>query len=141
MKSVYFIDRYMYEKLKHFLVWFDDDLNVTILVVLLVGVSAFGLGRMSVSSQISTENVPGIDRQLGAEASMQTVKSAKRVTERDLGSTITAGDFVASRNGTKYHALTCPGAKQISDKNKIYFLTEDQAMAAGYTRAANCPGL
>ena len=50
----------------------------------------------------------------------------------------TVKNFVASKSGTKYHALTCPGAKQIKESNKIFFAAETDAEAAGYTRAANC---
>lgn len=50
----------------------------------------------------------------------------------------TTGQIVASKNGTKYHELTCPGAKQIVAANRIYFASPAAAEAAGYTRAANC---
>jgi len=53
----------------------------------------------------------------------------------------TGAGFVASKSGTKYHLLTCPGAKTIVEKNRIYFKTEALAQAAGYNPAANCKGL
>jgi methylphosphotriester-DNA--protein-cysteine methyltransferase len=52
-----------------------------------------------------------------------------------------SGSYVASKNGTKYHYPWCSGAKRIKDENKVWFDTVEQARAAGYTPAANCPGL
>ncbi len=48
---------------------------------------------------------------------------------------------VASKNGTTYHLLDCPGAKTIEEKNKIYFKDEASAQSAGYEPAQNCIGL
>lgn len=45
---------------------------------------------------------------------------------------------VASKNSDKYHFLWCSGAAKISSKNKITFASETEAIAAGYTLAANC---
>ncbi len=54
------------------------------------------------------------------------------------GRALTSQSVVASSKGTKYHYLNCPGAKQISEANKITFTSAKEAEAAGYTRAANC---
>lgn len=56
-------------------------------------------------------------------------------------SAVPSGTYVASKNGTKYHLASCPGAKSISDANKVWFETKEAAEAAGYTPASNCPGL
>ncbi|MEK9160667.1 MAG: hypothetical protein AAB440_01345 [Patescibacteria group bacterium] len=67
----------------------------------------------------------------------------------DLGAaTVTAslpeareGVYVGSVNGTKYHLPSCPGARTISEGNKIWFSTKTEAEGAGYTPAANCEGI
>lgn len=46
--------------------------------------------------------------------------------------------IVASKNSTKYYFSYCSGVKRIQDKNKIYFLSEEEAKAAGYTLANGC---
>lgn len=51
------------------------------------------------------------------------------------------GTVVASKNGTKYHLPSCPGAGQIKEENKVWFESSAAAVAAGYSPAANCPGL
>ncbi|OHA57405.1 MAG: hypothetical protein A2114_00680 [Candidatus Vogelbacteria bacterium GWA1_51_14] len=51
------------------------------------------------------------------------------------------GDIVASKQGSKYHLSSCPGAKQIKAENRVVFPSAAAARAAGYEPAANCPGL
>ncbi|MCA9367941.1 deoxyribonuclease I, partial [Candidatus Kaiserbacteria bacterium] len=55
----------------------------------------------------------------------------------------TAGEttVIASKNGTKYHLPSCPGASQIKEANRLEFASIAQARAAGYEPAKNCPGL
>ena len=53
----------------------------------------------------------------------------------------TSNSIVASKNGTKYYLPTCAGANQISDANKVWFVSASAAEAAGYTKATNCKGL
>lgn len=48
---------------------------------------------------------------------------------------------VASKNGTKYYLPSCSGADRIADANKVWFASPAAATAAGYSPAANCPGL
>lgn len=50
-------------------------------------------------------------------------------------------EVVGSKNGTKYHLPTCPGAKQISEKNLIKFESIEEARSRGYTPASNCKGI
>lgn len=51
------------------------------------------------------------------------------------------GKYVASKNGSKYYLASCGGAARISEANKVWFDSALAAQAAGYTPAANCPGL
>jgi hypothetical protein len=121
----------------------DDTVYIALLLVL-VGVGSFGLGRMTLQS------VPGQTASVGLSVMATATNSLGGVnpstTTRNLLSAATTttsitqptAPFVASKSGTKYHKITCPGAKQIKDTNKIFFETESDAEASGYTRAANC---
>ena len=42
--------------------------------------------------------------------------------------------FVASRLGKKYYGVQSAGGNRISVKNRVYFASEAQAQAAGYTK-------
>ena len=48
------------------------------------------------------------------------------------------GQVVASKKGTKYHYLSCPGAKAIKEENKVFFASAMLAEQAGLTLAGNC---
>lgn len=127
----------MQEKLKS---WLADDALFTGVLVILVGIASFGLGRWSV-----------VESAVPVQAAGVILSNAPKsdVPKQEFGSAATSPTFpemvalvvVASKSGAKYHLPTCPGAAQIKDSNKITFNTIAEAEAAGYTPAANCPGL
>jgi hypothetical protein len=141
----------MFEKLKSFLA--DDTIYVALLVVL-VGVVSFGLGRQSVAGEgvfrpAPTVSIPMSEGVIVHDA-LNNSGTPTGVTLIEAPTTTIIAPFspdqpqdkvVASRSGTKYHLLVCPGAAQIKDENKIYFESAAHAKAAGYSPAANCPGL
>lgn len=99
-------------------------------IILLVGLGGFGLGRLSVRlPMLSSIAVVGTDQGTSIAAT----------------STITADKndrpVVASKTGSRYHLPECPGALKISDANKVWFASRAEAEKAGYTPAANCKGL
>lgn len=51
---------------------------------------------------------------------------------------LSSGLVFASKNGTKFYYENCSGGKSIMTENKIWFETENEAKAAGYTLATNC---
>ena len=132
----------MLEKLKS---WLADDTLYFSALLLIVSVASFGLGRQSVSL---TEDGKKVEN----EASIATFAPQKIVAtstptkspENQPADTPVAEKtavVVGSKSGTKYHLPTCSGAKRIKPENLISFETIAAAEAAGYTPAANCPGL
>lgn len=114
--------------------WLVDDARFTFMLLLLVAVASFGLGRYSVLA----EDTGPAERPVLVPTPVAQPASVVVTEETAIAATARTGQLVASVNGTKFHALNCPGAKQISEQNKIYFQTEDEAQAAGYSRAQNC---
>ena len=53
----------------------------------------------------------------------------------------TSGKYVGSRGGKSFYLLSCAGAKRISEKNKIFFNSKEEAAEFGYTPAKNCKGI
>jgi hypothetical protein len=122
--------------------------------MVLVGVVSFGLGRQSVagegvfwpappvgvslSGDTATLNIQNSAQEPAGMNSTWTPSTAENVT---VSPGVSQTKVVASRSGTKYHLLDCPGAAQIKEENKVYFESVALAKAAGYTPAANCPGL
>ncbi|TSC85908.1 MAG: hypothetical protein G01um10148_816 [Parcubacteria group bacterium Gr01-1014_8] len=93
-------------------------------IVILVGIASFGLGRLSTlegsTSAVSVSSIP-----------MQAASASLAV----------GGLVVASRTGTAYHYPWCAGATTIKESNKVWFKDEEAARKAGYTPAKNCRGL
>lgn len=91
-------------------------------VVILVTLTAFGLGRLSALEEgkplISLGEAPLGPRQMAA-----------------------GGLVVASWGGTSYYFPWCAGVAKIKEGNKRYFATEDDARRSGLVPAKNCKGL
>jgi len=101
--------------------WVHDAILISI--VLFIGISAFGLGRIS-TSQEGRAAVRLLQQTTFSEAPMRI-----------------GGMIVASRNGSKDHFAGCSGAKRMNEVNKIWFESIEMAVAAGYLPASNCKGL
>lgn len=117
----------MHEKLKSII---NDDAFFFSVLLILIGIVSFGLGRQSITEKVQLSS----PEQSASIFFTETTKKEEAVLPDKV-------QLVASRSGTKYHLLNCPGASQIKEENKIYFDSIDLALAAGYTPAANCPGL
>jgi hypothetical protein len=139
----------MRKKLKSWLA--DDTLYIAVLLVF-VGVTSFGLGRLSVGEGGPTASEPVEKVQLLASSTALAPYLSSTTTSlvaRNEAAVITApvpkpalaGPYVGSKSGTKYYLTTCASAKRIKEANKVYFASVNDAKAAGYTPAANCPGL
>jgi len=100
-----------------------DDWGLLI-IVFLVGLGAFGLGRLSalevVRPPVSIQNSEVLSHPKG---------------------TYMGGLYVASSAGKNYYFPWCPGASKISSDTAVWFQSESDAQAAGYTPGKNCKGL
>ena len=108
------------------------------LVIILVAVLSFGIGKLSVAG-----NREPIKIEYDSALTEQAVWSTPSVDQTASAiNTIPAENLkigvIASRNGSKYHYPHCSGAKQIKEGNKIVFATSATAEAAGYSLAVNC---
>jgi hypothetical protein len=94
------------------------------MVVFLVALSAFGLGRLSAleaaQAPVSVQMAPIL-------ASPQGIYPG--------------GQYVASRTGSVYYYPWCAAGQNIPPERKLWFATAAAAKAAGYVPAKNCKGL
>jgi Metal binding domain of Ada len=111
--------------------------SVLILILILLGTVSFGLGRLSVSKPPSFP-VTICDTTPTTETKATTFENKASVVSALENS---QGEYVGSKNGTVYHFPWCSGAKRISEENKVWFRTKEDAEAKGYRPAANCKGL
>lgn len=111
-------------------------------VILLVGLSSFGLGRLSVStaqnSGVVIEKVLQTTENTVSQQAAGVSKSQVATPSKNMQK---SGQYVASKNGSKYYFPWCGGANNISETNKIWFETVEDAKSKGYLPASNCKGL
>jgi len=105
-----------------------------------------GTGEGSGESELWIENLEASQKALPAAALEATSVDSKApgvTTESHAGPSAKAGvgEYVASKNGSKYYLPTCSGVKRIKEENKVWFKSAEQARAEGYEPAVNCPGL
>ena len=123
----------------------------TILLILVVGFCSFGLGRLSklqegksgirIEQTSATQTASALSSsppQVRRGAEGGAVVPSASSTEKPLAS---GGQYVASKGGTKYYFPWCGSAARISEANKIWFNSVEEARKAGYTPASNCKGL
>ena len=108
----------------------SDDTIFYVTLFVLVSIGSFGLGRLEVDAPVALSST----NQAGVVLTEVSVASATSVDA-------TTGQLVGSKNGSKYHALWCPGASQIKDSNKVFFASIDEAQSRGYSPAGNCADL
>lgn len=128
-------------------------------IVVLMGGISFGVGKLVAYSNsratVTISHIDAFSEQVASPATFRTVKpQEKTVTPQKTTktapveqkpetktSTLTSGPIVASKNGSKYYLISCSGAKRISEANKIYFATEQDAKDAGLSPSSTCKGL
>ena len=108
------------------------------LVIVLVGVAGFGLGRLSTLEE-GRAPVEVLSSQGGAVVA--SVEEFGEGNDEVVATQTSAGLLVGSKNSNKYHFPWCPGAQRISEANKVWFSGVEEAKKAGYEPASNCKGL
>lgn len=134
-------------KFKDFWSVHQDRFVLSVGGILLAAVS-FGTGRLSVlekSEPVVIEDpveqecrCP--DSQIKNKAATDD-KSEEAIDKDDNEGEVEQGDYVASKNGSKYYLTSCSGANRIKEENKVWFDTAKEAEEEGYGPAKNCKGL
>jgi len=104
---------------------------------ILVALIAFGAGRLSAPP--ITKNPIIIDQPI-ATSSVSILGSVSQPLNSPKGDSLAdnlmanaKGLFVASKGGTKYHWPWCSWGERIKEANKVWFNSENEAKAAGYS--------
>lgn len=120
----------------------DRELFSAVLIIV-VGVASFGLGRLSVEERVDNMSqgaTPAFTRTMPLNSPGASQNTSSQAVREETASSTEKG-YVASKNSTKYHLPWCSGAARIAEENKVWFATKEEAEAAGYTPAANCKGI
>lgn len=118
-----------------------------VLVVVLVATASFGLGILA--GRDEGVGNKGFWIEEGAAVTATSAPAAAIAAPLPSASTQVAdaspgaavGQYVASKNGTKYYLPSCSGASRIKEANRVWFASKEEAEASGRTPASNCPGL
>lgn len=138
-----------YKKIKSYFLENEKDVFIASIIII-ISLISFGLGRLYQieaskeplriewydldNDQIDTTPIFLKESFMMGESTAKTNFSTNQSTTEQTG-------LVASRNGSRYHYPWCPSAKSIKAENLITFNSIQEARTAGYTPAANCPGL
>jgi len=114
-----------------------DKNSFVLAVLLLVALISFGLGRLSGLETAKRD----VEIQFPEGQSAAAYEAAYDTGDTPKAPAKTSGTYMASKNGTKYYLPTCGSSKRISETNRVWFDTKEEAESAGYSPAANCPGL
>ena len=112
--------------------------------LVIFGGLAFYAGYMHAGSPLSAKNGGVVLACSDAELSAlrissnnvaQTGESIKNNNTTNLSSS-RQGEWVGSKNGTKYYTPGCPGASRIKPENYIWFDSKDDATVQAYSRGS-----
>ncbi len=137
------------EKIKHFIESEKGKDILVVLIVILVGLGSFELGRLSKENssggiKINYKNndlLDSVDQGASvisseiADMSRGVVKTQNSGPETSLE---ISKNFFASNRGSKYYSLGCSAGKTIKQENRIYFTTGEEAQKAGYELSSSC---
>ncbi len=116
------------EKIKQFIDSEKGKDILIVLIVILVGLGSFQLGRLS--KEDSSE---------GLKLDYTSTNQPKELNQTaNVISTISDKNYFASSRGSKYYSLSCSAGKTIKQENRVYFTTGEEAEQAGYTLSSSC---
>jgi hypothetical protein len=120
------------EKIKQFLESEKGKDILVIIIIILVGLGSFELGRLS------KDTSSGIK----IESTSQEANAVSSINENSFNTPSvpksTSGNFFASSKGSKYYSISCSAGKTIKQENRIYFATSTEAEKAGYELSSSC---
>ncbi len=137
------------EKIKSFIESEKGKDILIILIIILVGIASFLLGRLSKEGQNDEFKVIYPNSQANAISGLKEVQnglnlqkttnlSQNPISYKSSDISIPKGNFFASKRGKKYYTLGCSAGKTIKDENKVWFDTGEEAVLAGYELSSSC---
>ncbi len=111
-----------------------------VLIVILVGLGSFELGRLSKGTHGSEIKINYPDKTTEAEASQTSnaISVNSNIPGEQKISTPSGKNYFASKRGKKYYTIGCSAGNSIKQENRVYFATSDEAEKAGYELSTSC---
>ena len=124
------------EKIKQFVNSSNGKDVLIVIIIILVGLGSFELGRLSKSDKGSGVEIEYMGQEANAISAISTNENASK-TAFDTGVN-TNKNFFASSRGTKYYSIGCSAGNSIKQENRIYFNSNTEAERAGYELSGSC---
>ncbi len=129
------------EKIKQFIESEKGKDILIVIIVILVGLGSFELGRLSKETGSSGVKIeyPNQDLQQSINRPANIISATESTnTKITQNSNSTGKTFFASNRGSKYYTISCSAGKTIKQENRVYFATREEAQRAGYTLSSSC---
>jgi hypothetical protein len=129
------------EKIKQFIQSEKGKDVLTILIIILVGLGSFELGRLSKESPQKGLKIEYSEK---TSTETSTTELSNQLKTQDLPQnaqkpvSVSSGNYFASSRGKKYYPIGCSAGKTIKQENRIYFASATEAEKAGYTLSSSC---
>ena len=123
------------QKIKRFVESDKGKDILTVLIVILVGLGSFELGRLSKGDKSG-----GIKIEYTDEYAVPAPNQPAGVIYAQNGASEvnSSKNFFASNRGSKYYPVDCSAGKSIVENNKVWFDTREAAETAGYELSGSC---
>lgn len=127
------------EKIKQFVEGDTGKDVLVIIIIILVGLGSFGLGRLSKNADSGLKiEYPNQEANTISSLNKSLFNLPLNSNISENNKKINSGNYFASNRGTKYYSLGCSAGKTIKEENRIYFKTSTAAQEAGYELSTAC---
>jgi len=126
------------EKIKQFLEGEKGKDVLIVIVIVLVALGSFGLGRLSKKPQNGGLQIEYTNQVINGGVNALSAQNQPKKEVLGVSTSNTIKTYFASSRGSKYYYLGCTGGKELKEENKIYFNSEQEAINAGYEKSVTC---
>ena len=126
------------EKIKQFFQSEKGKDIMIVMIVILVGLGSFELGRLSKEANREGIKIEYPNQNQTETANVISATESPNILQNDKISNSTEKTFFASSRGSKYYSISCSAGKTIKQENRVYFTTGEEAEVAGYTLSSSC---
>jgi hypothetical protein len=126
------------EKIKQFIESEKGKDVLVVIIIILVGLGCFELGRLSEENGSSGIRVEYPKQDNNAVPPGNSTQISIKSPETSLVSISSGKNFFASSKGSKYYSISCSAGKTIKEENRVWFATGEEAQAAGYKLSSAC---
>lgn len=116
----------------------DNTTFLYLFLIVGVGISAFGLGRLSVSNNPEKDTDIQINQTAGVYTKQTKIPTIKTSINTPQIQSNIEKNYVASKNGKLYYTVNCKGVNRIKEENRVWFDTASDAEKLGYSMSSSC---